>query len=89
LALISGLDGVRRFMAAFDVSKSLEQEVDPELVTDYLLQRFAIAGTPEECIARVRKLEEAGVRHIMVTPHMKGYFKVMEVWAKKVMPHFQ
>lgn len=83
------LDGVRRFMEAFDLSKSLEQEVDPELVNDYLLERFAIAGTPEECIARVRKLEEAGVDHIMVTPHMKGYFKVMEVWAKKVMPHFQ
>jgi hypothetical protein len=32
----------------FDISKPIEERVDPNLVTDYLLQRFTIAGTPEE-----------------------------------------
>src|SRR5262249_52753488 len=41
--------GVRRFMEGFDISKPIEERIDPNLVTDYLLQRFTIAGTPQEC----------------------------------------
>ena len=39
-------------MAAFDISKPLEERADPALITDYMLRRFAIAGTPEECADR-------------------------------------
>ena len=38
--------GVKTFMDAFDISKPMEQRSDPALITDSLLQRFAIAGTP-------------------------------------------
>ena len=44
--------GVQRFMDNFDISKPIEDRINPELVTDYLLERFTIAGTPAECIAR-------------------------------------
>ena len=74
------LDGVKRFMAGFDISKPLEERADPALskpleeradpalITDYLLRRFAIAGTPRECAARIRELAEAGVSHVLLTP---------------------
>ena len=82
------LAGVQRFMNAFDITRPLEERVDPDLITDYLLQRFSIAGTPQECISRVRELEAAGVRRLMVTPPDTIYNQVMEAWAKQVMVHF-
>ncbi|MPZ76682.1 MAG: LLM class flavin-dependent oxidoreductase, partial [Deltaproteobacteria bacterium] len=39
------LDGVKKFMAGFDVMKPMEDRVDPDLVNDYLVRRFSIAGT--------------------------------------------
>ena len=49
--------GVKRFMDNFDISKPIEERVDPDLVTDYLLERFTIAGTPRECVDKVQRLE--------------------------------
>ena len=83
------LPGVKRFMEAFDISKPIEERVDPSLVTDYLVHRFSIAGTPEECVARVKELEQAGVNRALLTPPNTIYDEVMEAWAKEVMPHFK
>jgi len=33
-------------------------------ITDYLLDRFAIAGTPEDCRGKIAALREAGVRNL-------------------------
>lgn len=82
------LAGVRRFMEAFDITKPIEERVDPQLVTDYLVGRFSIAGTPDECARRVEELKDAGVRHIMVTPPNTRYHEVMEAWASRVMARF-
>jgi 5,10-methylenetetrahydromethanopterin reductase len=76
--------GVQRFMAGFDISKPIEERVDPELVTDYLLERFTIAGTPQECIAKVKRLEAVGVRRVLLTPPNAIYDDVMEAWGKSV-----
>jgi 5,10-methylenetetrahydromethanopterin reductase len=76
--------GVQRFMAGFDISKPIEERVDPELVTDYLLERFTIAGTPQECIAKVKRLEAVGVRRVLLTPPNAIYDEVMEAWGKTV-----
>lgn len=83
------LAGVERFMAAFDISKPIEERIDPDLVTDYLIQRFTIAGTPEECLARLRGLKEAGVRRIMVTPPNAIYDQVMEDWGRRVIARIE
>ncbi|MFQ5850021.1 MAG: LLM class flavin-dependent oxidoreductase [Candidatus Binatia bacterium] len=82
------LAGVKRFMEAFDITKPLEERVDTKMVTDYLVQRFSIAGTAQECAARVRALEEVGIRRLMVTPPEGTYDEIMETWAREVMPHF-
>ncbi len=79
-------DGVRRFMSAFDISRPLEERADPALITDYLLRRFAIAGTPRECAARIRKLAEAGVSHVLLTPPMRVFDEVVELWGREVLP---
>ena len=80
------LDGVKRFMAGFDISKPLEERADPALITDYLLRRFAIAGTPDECVARIRELAEAGVSHVLLTPPNRDFDAVMDLWGREVIP---
>jgi 5,10-methylenetetrahydromethanopterin reductase len=83
------LEGVKKFVAGFDVMKPMEDRVDPELVNDYLVHRFSIAGTSEECIARVEELKAAGVDHLMLTAARKVYDESVEAFATKVIPHFR
>ena len=83
------LEGVKKFMNGFDVMKPMEDRVDPELVTPYLNRRFAIAGTPNECIERIEELKAAGVEHLMLTPARKVYDETVEAFATKVIPYFR
>ncbi|MGE5220118.1 MAG: LLM class flavin-dependent oxidoreductase [Chloroflexota bacterium] len=83
------LAGVKKFMAGFDVMKPMEDRVDPDLVDDYLIRRFSIAGNPSECIERIEELRAAGVEHLMLTPARKVYGETVEAFAKSVMPHFR
>ncbi len=78
------LAGVKKFMESFDISKPLEERVDPDLITDYLARRFSIAGTPEECALRVREIEKSGVTRLLLTPPQKNFDEMMEVWARDV-----
>lgn len=82
------LAGVNRFMDAFDISKPIEERVDPELVTPYLVQRFTIAGTPEECLARIKSLETVGVKRLLLTPPNAIYNQVMEAWGKRIIARY-
>ncbi|HWH78250.1 MAG TPA: LLM class flavin-dependent oxidoreductase [Candidatus Binatus sp.] len=76
--------GVQRFMDNFDISKPIEDRIDPDFVTDYLLERFTIAGTPAECIAKVKRLEADGIKRILLTPPNAIYDQVMDKWGKEV-----
>jgi len=82
------LPGLKLFMEHFDDSKPLEEKVDPKYVSDYLVERFSIAGTPQECVARVRELERAGIGRLLLTPPGKIYKETIEAWSREVMPHF-
>ena len=83
------LEGVKKFMAGFDVMKPMEDRVDPNLVNDYLVHRFSIAGTPKECIERIEELKAAGVEHLMLTAARKVYHESVDAFATKVMPQFR
>jgi 5,10-methylenetetrahydromethanopterin reductase len=61
----------------------------PDLVNDYLIHRFSIAGTPKECIARIEQLKATGVEHLMLTPARTVYNETVEAFAKNVIPHFR
>src|SRR5918992_807670 len=80
--------GVQQFMDNFDISKPIEERIDADLVTDYLLERFTIAGTPEECIAKVKGLEADGIKRILLTPPNAIYDQVMDTWGKRVIEKY-
>jgi 5,10-methylenetetrahydromethanopterin reductase len=78
--------GIERFMRGFDISKPIEERIDPELVSDYLVRRFTIAGTAEECAARVRELAAAGVERLLLTPPEAIYLTVVAAWGNQIIP---
>jgi 5,10-methylenetetrahydromethanopterin reductase len=80
--------GIQRFMDNFDISKPIEERVDPDFVTDYLLDRFTIAGTPAECIAKVKRLEADGIKRVLLTPPNAIYDQVMEAWGRQVIANY-
>jgi 5,10-methylenetetrahydromethanopterin reductase len=80
--------GVQRFMDNFDISKPIEERIDPNFVTDYLLDRFTIAGTPRECIEKVNRLEADGIKRILITPPNAIYDQVMDLWGERVIAKY-
>ena len=82
------LAGVKAFMDNFDVTKKIDERSDPRLVTDYLTQRFALAGSPAECVKRIKEIEQAGIHSFLLTLPPKVYRDVMHQWAETVMPQF-
>jgi len=78
--------GVNKFMERFDISKPIEERIDPDYVTDYLLERFTIAGTPEECVAKIKRLAAQGVQRLLLTPPNPIYDQVMTAWGERVIP---
>jgi len=51
------------------------------------LERLLPFGTPEQCIRRIRRLAEAGVRRVHVWP-VQDELEQMEVFGEQVMPQF-
>lgn len=83
------LEGVKKFLRAFDITKPIEEKSDPELVTDYLIQRFSVAGTPEECKTRIEELVRLGATSFMLTPPFNIFEQVMKDWAKAIVSEYR
>jgi 5,10-methylenetetrahydromethanopterin reductase len=55
---------------------------------DYLSERFAIVGTPEDFVSRIRTLESLGVRNIAFSGLMTDKLGFIESVRDRVMPSF-
>ena len=75
-------------MDNFDISKPIEERVDPDFVTDYLLERFTIAGTPRRVHRQSERLEADGIKRILLTPPNAIYDQVMDTWGKQVIEKY-
>jgi alkanesulfonate monooxygenase SsuD/methylene tetrahydromethanopterin reductase-like flavin-dependent oxidoreductase (luciferase family) len=51
------------------------------------LERLLPFGTPEQCIQKIRRLAEVGVRRVHIWP-IQDELKQMEIFSDHVMPHF-
>ncbi|MFQ5860337.1 MAG: LLM class flavin-dependent oxidoreductase [Dehalococcoidia bacterium] len=76
---------VQRLLDNFDVSDWRSPKHIP-LITDYILDRFAITGTPEKCVERIRQLESYGVQSIMIDPPSQDFDQSLELFAREVLP---
>jgi 5,10-methylenetetrahydromethanopterin reductase len=53
-------------------------------LTEFLVDRFAIAGTPGECIAQIRRAMAAGARQFITTSFVPDPRAFMRRWAGEV-----
>lgn len=77
---------IRNLLDNFDVS-DWRSPKHVSLITDYILDRFTITGTPEQCVKRLREMEGYGVKSLMIDPPVQGFDETLEMFAKEVMPH--
>ena len=58
-------------------------------LVDYLADRFAIVGTPAECIRTIERAVDAGARRFWISIHFDDKLRFMRDWSTKVMPAFR
>ncbi len=42
------------------------------MIPDWLVDKFAVAGTPEECRAKVEELKESAINQVAIIPYNVG-----------------
>lgn len=77
---------IQRLLDGFDVSEWRSPR-HAALVTDYILDRFALAGSPEALVDRLRALERHGVERLMIDPPTVGFDETLDLFVREVMPH--
>ncbi len=75
----------QRLLDNFDVTDWRSPKHIP-FITDYLLDRFTIAGTPEACVERIRNLEAWGVSRLMIDPPSQDLDLSLDMFAREVLP---
>ncbi|MEC8136864.1 MAG: hypothetical protein VX107_11970 [Pseudomonadota bacterium] len=58
---------------------------DPELLA-YMVDRFAVLGTPEECVAQIQRIREAGIHQILFTGFVDDRPELIENLGRHVFP---
>ncbi len=53
-------------------------------LTEFLVDRFAIAGTPADCVAQISRAMEAGARRFVITGIVPDPRALVRRWAKEV-----
>ena len=89
------LEAFRRLRREYQVESHFDTRSDSAntLLTeklgllDYLAKRFAIAGTPEQCVERIRDLAKLGVTNIWSAPSFTDKMGFMKSMEKHVFPH--
>ena len=82
--------GSRYNPAQHDKPDSSNRELIKELeLLEYLAERFAIAGTPRDCIAKLEAAIAAGARQFWMSIHFDNKARFMRDWARDIMPAFR
>ena len=84
------LDRIHKDYSYLEHQKPGESTTNARLVSesgleDYLAGRYAIAGTPDECLARLAELEEMGVHKVWLNVHFDDKIGFMKRWSRDVM----
>jgi 5,10-methylenetetrahydromethanopterin reductase len=59
-------------------------------VSESILDRCKpIAGTPEDCVARIEEYREAGCTHVMLELWGENRHEQIRLFGERVLPHFR
>lgn len=89
-------DAVQELVTGYAVEQHVRPGQSPanaELVDrlglrDYILERFGIAGDPNEVTARIRVLQERGINNFWMSMHAGDKGRVVRLMRDHVMPNF-
>lgn len=89
-------DAVQQLTDGYRVDQHVrpgQSEANAELVDrlglrDYILERFGIAGNPDEVVARIRQLQDRGIQNFWMSMHAGDKGRVVRLMRDHVMPHF-
>jgi 5,10-methylenetetrahydromethanopterin reductase len=84
------LERIHKNYSYLEHQKPGENTTNARLVSEsglesYLAGRYAIVGTPEGCLMRLRELEQMGVRKIWLNVHFNDKIGFMKKWSREVM----
>jgi alkanesulfonate monooxygenase SsuD/methylene tetrahydromethanopterin reductase-like flavin-dependent oxidoreductase (luciferase family) len=79
---------VRRFREHYDETDVGAKTRNAELITDYMIDRFAIAGTTEDVVAHFDALHAQGIASMTVAMpfRLDERYAIIETLAREVMP---
>jgi 5,10-methylenetetrahydromethanopterin reductase len=82
--------GRRYNSAQHDLPGSDNRALIRELnLIDYLAERFAVIGSPRDCIAKLSEAIDAGARQFWMSVHFDDKIAFMRRWSEQVMPAFR
>jgi 5,10-methylenetetrahydromethanopterin reductase len=58
-------------------------------ITDYLADRFGLVGTPDECVARLESLRDAGLRQVIIPALGPNPLAVLRRFGTEVFPRLR
>lgn len=70
---------------SFDLGRWFDPKHAP-LVTDFMMDRFAVTGTPGDVIEQLQRLESIGVQNLMIDLPMDRYDTTLRTLGEKVLP---
>ena len=74
--------GARYHTDQHDKPNSANRELIGELgLTDYLAERFAVAGTVEDCVAKLNDVIQAGARQFWMSIHFDDKERFLRAWS--------
>ena len=69
-----------------------QRYVTPERSAEDIARALCISGTPDDCVQAIQERIDAGVREInfsFLAPEPDQFYRQMELFSSKVMPHFK
>lgn len=77
----------RRFKEAYRYQQHMHVEaMHADLVPEEWIDRFSLAGTPEECVEKLDAFRRAGVNQVFLLSTTRDAKSLMRIFREKVMP---
>lgn len=78
----------KRYLEIHDGHCTYLRPEEAQFVTPQTIKATAIAGPPEEVIERIRTLEKAGVKQVLLNFPMDNYRELLEEFARRVIEKY-
>ncbi|MBI4307992.1 MAG: LLM class flavin-dependent oxidoreductase [Chloroflexi bacterium] len=92
--LVDKVEEIKRRYVSAEHEKLGAERTNARLVDDlglkeYLAERFALIGTPDQCVAKIRRMAEAGATNLALTVLVADKIKLVKTLRDRVLSHFR